>query len=596
DRADDHDEVVARIEDGEVVTDLETKRRRKDGSLIDVSLSIAPLRDSDGEIVGTMSALADVSERKEAERQLRATKDRLQKFIETSPVGVVATDPEGEVTLWNDAMEEIFGWSAEEAFGEPHPAVLDDREDDDDVRQRVLDGETVTGVELERVRKDGEPIDVSLSAAPILDEDGSVSEIVGYIEDITERKERERELAARSAAMEQSTDGMATLDEGGGYEFVNQAHADVYGYDDPEAFLGESWELCYDEAGRDRLVESVLPTLAEAGEWRGEAVGLRADGTTFPQELSLTTVDDGRFICVVRDITERKERERELERMKDLLQQAGRIAAVGGGELDLTGEGPEMTWSDELYRIHGLSPDTEIDVDRAVELYHPDDRPRIRRYFQQAIEAGESYDMEVRLQPETESTRWVRAIGEPVRNDAGEVVRVRGSIQDITGQKERELALESLHEATRGLLGVENDDEAAELVVDTARSVMDVAGVALYLLDDTANRLDAVACSEGFTDLCDANPVGASASDSLLWNTFVTRTPTVFDDTQTIADSQVFGPEVSGGLLVPVGDHGVFVVATCDRAVDAEVRRLAETLVATTETALDRIESEDRGL
>jgi len=734
DRADDHAEVVERVEDGEVITDVETRRRRKDGTLIDVSLSSAPLRDSDGEIVGTMGAFADVTERKEAARELRATKDRLQKFIETSPLGVVATDPEGEVTLWNDAMEEIFGWSADEVLGEPYPAVPDDREGADDVRQRVLDGETVTGVELERVRKDGELIDISLSTAPIRDEDGDVSEIVGYIEDITDRKERERELAARSAAMEQSIDGMAILDEDDRYEFVNRAHADIYGYDDPEAFLGESWELCYDEAELDRITDEVFSTLAAEGEWRGEALGTRADGTTFPQELSLTTLDDGRLICVVRDITERKEREhqlertadllsraeemadlggwthvvendglgalrwtdnlydifevgedegpldeelfelihpddreahrtdneraveegepwdteyrivpesgterwihsicepvvedsdgrrhsgdggdgetvelrgsvqditerkereRELERTKDLLQQAGRIAAVGGWELDFTGEEPEMTWSDELYRIHGLSPDTGIDVDRAVELYHPDDRPQIRRYFQQAIEAGESYDMEVRLQPDGETTRWVRAIGEPVRNDAGEVACVRGSIQDITQQKERELALESLHEATRGLLGVEDDDEAAELVVDTARSVLDVAGVAVYLLDDTANQLDAVACSERFTDLCDADPVGAGASDSLLWNTYVTGRPTVFDDTQTVADSQVFGSEVSGGLLVPVGDHGVFVVATRDRAVDAEVRRLAETLVATTEAAFDRLASEE---
>ncbi|WP_436908273.1 PAS domain S-box protein [Halosimplex marinum] len=442
-----------------------------DGERIPYEFVATRVENPDGDPV-LVGVGRDISERKARERELRATKERMQKFIETSPVGVVATDPEGRVTLWNDAMAEIFGWSAEEVLGEPYPAVPDDREGDDEVRQRVLAGESFSGVERERVRKDGEPIDISLSTAPVRDDEGEVAEIVGYIEDITERKAREREL----------------------------------------------------------------------------------------------------------------------ERTRDLLQQAGRIASIGGWELDLTGDEPEMTWTDELYRLHGVSPDTDIDVETAVEFYHPDDRERIREYFRRAVEVGESYDMEVRLGTD-ESVRWVRAIGEPVRED-GEVVRVRGSIQDITEQKERELALESLHEATRGLLGVETDEETAELVVDTARSVLDVAGVAVYLLDDSANRLDAVACSEGFERLCDAEPVRAGAADSLLWNTYVTGTPTVFDDTGTVAESGVFGPEVSGGLLVPVGDHGVFVVATEDRAVGGSTRQLAETLVATTEAAFDRLASE----
>jgi len=717
---DEHERINEQVQSGGTVTAVETKRLRKDGSPVDVSLSVAPLRDEGGEIVGEMGALADITDRKAAERELRATKERMQKFVETSPVGVVATDPEGTVTLWNDAMEEIFGWSAEAVLGEPYPAVPADREGDDEIRQRVLEGESFTQVERERVREDGERIDISLSTTPIRDEDGEVTEVVGYIEDITDRKERERELAARSAAMEQSIDGMAILDEDGVYEFVNRAHADVYGYDDPEAFVGETWELCYADEEVDFLQREALPALAEDGNWRGEAVGLRADGSTFPQELSLTLLDDGRMVCVVRDITERKERERELERTadllgraeemadlggwtvdlgsgdpqqvrwtdnlydiwgvdpeegplidgvldlvhpddrdahgdrirrateagepwdteyriragdgterwihsicepvvedgdpvelrgsiqditdrmkrerelertKDLLQQAGRIAAIGGWELDLTGSEPEMTWTDELYRLHGVAPDTDIDLETAVAFYHPDDREQIREYFRRAVEVGESYDMEVRLETD-ESLRWVRAIGEPVRDGDGEVVRVRGSIQDITEQKERELALESLHEATRGLLGVETDAETAELVVETAQTVLDVAGVAVYLLDDTANHLAAVACSEGFERLCDAAPVGAGAADSLLWNTYVTGTPTVFDDTGTVAESQVFGPAVSGGLLVPVGDHGVFVVATEDRSVDQSTRQLAETLVATTEAAFDRLASE----
>lgn len=137
--------------------------------------------------------------------------------------------------------------------------------------------------------------------------------------DITERRKRERRLKARSTAMETSIDGIAILDENHEYTFVNQAHADIYGYDDPEAFAGESWETCYDDGERERMREEVLPTLFEEGSWRGEAIGRRRDGSSFPQELSLTVMEDG-VVCVVRDITERRKYERELRETNQLLQ------------------------------------------------------------------------------------------------------------------------------------------------------------------------------------------------------------------------------------------------------------------------------------
>ncbi|WP_415379601.1 PAS domain S-box protein [Halosimplex sp. TS25] len=572
-------------EDGRV----EASVLAKDGERIPYEFVASRLENPDGDHV-LVGIGRDVSVRKARERELRTTKERLQKFIDTSPVGVAATDPDGRVTLWNDAMEDILGWTEEEILWEPYPAVPEG--DAGEVRQRVLDGESVSGVELQRVRKDGEVIDISLSTGPVRNEDGEVTEIVGYIEDITERKERERELAARSAAIEQASDGMAILDENGVYEFVNQAHADVYGYDDPSAFLGETWQMCYDADERERLTEEALPALANEGDWRGEAVGVTADGERFPQELSLTVLDDGRQICVVRDITERKERERELERTTDLLSRAEEMADVGGWTATIREDGDEAQWTDNVYEIFEVPPEEGPLIEGLFEYIHPDDRESHRRDIERARTGGEPWDTEFRVLTGEGNERWVHSICEPVVED-GEVVELRGSLQDITERKERELALESLHEATRGLLGVEDDAETAELVVDTAHAVLDVAGVAVYLLDDTTNQLDALACSEGFEALCDAAPVGAGAGDSLLWNAYVTGTPTVFDDTQTVAQSSVFGPDVGGGLLVPIGDHGVFVVATRDRAVDQATRRLAETLVATTEAAFDRLASEE---
>ncbi|QGX95858.1 PAS domain S-box protein [Haloplanus rallus] len=144
----------------------------------------------------------------------------------------------------------------------------------------------------------------------------------------------ERTLRRQSRAMESVIDGIAVVDEGGGFVYVNETHADVYGYDDPEALLGEHWHLCYDESEIDRFEAEILPTLYDEGSWRGETFGLRADGTTFPQELSLTVSDDGGIICVVRDITERKAQERQLRDARRFNEELVENAPFGMYRLD----------------------------------------------------------------------------------------------------------------------------------------------------------------------------------------------------------------------------------------------------------------------
>jgi PAS domain S-box-containing protein len=106
---------------------------------------------------------------------------------------------------------------------------------------------------------------------------------------------------------------MAILDTNNRYVFVNPAHAEIYGYDDPDALLGESWRQCYEPDEAARFEREVFPELAEHGAWVGEATGLRADGELFPQEVSLTRLDNGQLICVVRDVTERRRYLRNLE-------------------------------------------------------------------------------------------------------------------------------------------------------------------------------------------------------------------------------------------------------------------------------------------
>ncbi|MFW5900673.1 MAG: PAS domain S-box protein, partial [Halodesulfurarchaeum sp.] len=127
-----------------------------------------------------------------------------------------------------------------------------------------------------------------------------------------------RNRKARATAIEETIDGIAILDENGTFRYVNQAHADIYGYDDPQSFIGNTWRMCYSDDALERFDETVVPALHEKGAWRGELEGTRTDGRTFPQELSLSRLDDGRVISVVRDVTARKERKRKLTTLHDV--------------------------------------------------------------------------------------------------------------------------------------------------------------------------------------------------------------------------------------------------------------------------------------
>ena len=128
-----------------------------------------------------------------------------------------------------------------------------------------------------------------------------------------DRSQTERNLKQRTDAIEASMDGIAILSEEQIYVYVNEAHAKVYGYDRAEELMGHSWQILYDEKELQRFNDDIMPEFMQNGRWRGEATGRKKDGSTFPQEVSLTALDNGGLICVVRDITERRQAEKALE-------------------------------------------------------------------------------------------------------------------------------------------------------------------------------------------------------------------------------------------------------------------------------------------
>jgi PAS domain S-box-containing protein len=305
------------LENGERIT-RELRRQTADGDRRDFLFRTAMVDDGSSEGFGIYT---DISQRKQRERDL----ERYETAVEAAPVGVFVLDPEGAIVWANDRAAATVAHTVGELDGEPFVSLFEEgivaesaADDYDAVLRDLLSAESdrTTGRYDVRVThpEDGErTIRVHVSPLPY---DETFRGTVLVAEDVTERKQREEQLEAQATAMDASMDGMAIMNDEE-YTYVNEAHAAIYGYDDPETLLGLSWRDLYDPPERERIESAALSALEETGSWRGEMVGRRADGTTFPQDLSLTVLDDGSIVCVVRDITPQKRRERVLTDLHD---------------------------------------------------------------------------------------------------------------------------------------------------------------------------------------------------------------------------------------------------------------------------------------
>ncbi len=539
----------------------------------------------------------DITDRKERERDLQRYKDYTDDILDAIDDVFYVLDEDGNHLRWNESLLETTGYTGSE-IADLNALDLFGAEARDRIAGTIEEAfETGEArVEAPYLTKDGERIPYEFVGTTLEDLDGN-RVLAGIGRDISERVETERQL---SRLMENIPGLVYRVENERGWptEFVSEGVRELTGYDAGALERGEvSWPDIYaPDADRDRIWAEVQTALDGDESYSVVYPIETADGERrwVKEQGRGVYGSDGEVEAlegVIIDITERIEYEQELERTSELLDQAQRIATVGGWELDATIEPPEITWTDELYRIHGLPTDADLTLDRALDQYHPEDRAHLRSQIERAIETGEGYDTEVRVVDEEGESRWVRALCEPVQAE-GAVTKLRGSVQDITGQKERERALRSLHETTRELLATETHADVADLVVETASAVLDTSGVGVYLLDDETNHLDPTAFTAGFMELCGDAPSVAVGAEDALWDCFVTETPMLFEDTEERAGSVLFGPEVESGLLVPIGDHGVFVAVDTREAIDELTRQLAETLVATTEAAFDRLESE----
>ncbi|WP_226021931.1 PAS domain S-box protein [Halomicrobium salinisoli] len=427
---------------------FEGQHRRADGSCIPVEVNVSYV-DLDRKYM--FAVARDVTERKQRERELEESERRYRTLVEHFPNGAVALVDEelNYQTVGGDPVD-VANVTVDEVEGAPVSDVLPSKLADALVPryEAALAGES-DDFEMEF----GGAI-YQFQVVPVRDESGEVFAALGMSQDITDRKERERERVESERRYRTLVDNfpngsVGLFDENYTYDIVGGALLDNLGFS-PDDVVGTTIYGRYP----DELVDKIKPNFRAVfdGESNSFEIDI-GDRDLFAQTLPVRNADDEIYagMLMVQDVTERKERERELERALDLLERTERIANVGGWEIDP--DTMDVFWTDHIFELLEVDSDEEPPLDEALDMYHEEDQPVVENAVENALDSGDSFDVEARIRTDSDEIRWLRLQGTPETND-GEIISFRGTAQDITEHKERERELERNNEQLETLFEV----------------------------------------------------------------------------------------------------------------------------------------------
>jgi PAS domain S-box-containing protein len=189
---DDEPLILGKIRAGERIEHFRTMRLHKNGRRIDVSLTVSPVRDDKGKIIGAAKIVRDITR----EKKLEEAALRLAAIVESSDDAIASKDMNGTITSWNRSAEKLFGYRAEEVIGKPVTLIIPPElhHDEYTILSKIRRGERIDHFETIRLHKNGERIEVSLTISPIKDENGKVIGAAKIVRNITENNKIERAL------------------------------------------------------------------------------------------------------------------------------------------------------------------------------------------------------------------------------------------------------------------------------------------------------------------------------------------------------------------------------------------------------------------
>lgn len=344
DRVDEMPHVLKRIAAGERVSHYETERQHKSRARIRVSLAVSPVRDRAGRVIGASAVSRDVTERARSDARFRG-------LVDASPDALVIVDKDGRIEMVNAQTEVLFGHDRSQLIGQPvemlvpvryrdkHPEHR--RKNTDRPRTRPMGA----GLDLHGLRADGTEFPVEISLGPLDTDEGS--SYAATVRDLSTRQQTEGKFRG---LLEAAPDAIVAVNSTGEIVLVNDQTEVLFGYQRGE-LIGHPVEILVPESLRARHPSLRAGYFAEPRTRQmGEGLDLvarRKDGTEFPAEISLSSIETDEGVlasAAIRDVTQRKRAEARFRGLVEaapdamvIVDEEGRIGLVNAQAVTMFG-------------------------------------------------------------------------------------------------------------------------------------------------------------------------------------------------------------------------------------------------------------------
>lgn len=331
DRLAEEAEILSRLRRGERIDHFETVRVTKGGRRLDISLSVSPIRDGTGTVVGAAKIARDITEQKRTAAALAAQREWYRVTLASIGDAVIASDPEGRVTFMNDVAERLTGWSQTEAMSQPLGEVFriineETRAPVENPAETVLRSGTIVALANHTVliSRDGQEWPIADSAAPILDDARNILGVVLVFHDVTEQRRAHAALAQQRERFETTLasigDGVIATDIHGRIEFMNMVAEHLTGWRLADARgrkCDEVFRIVH-ETTRAPVANPVTQVLAQDGfaGLANHTILISADGTERAIDDSGAPIREAGgelagVVLVFRDVSDRRRLEAE---------------------------------------------------------------------------------------------------------------------------------------------------------------------------------------------------------------------------------------------------------------------------------------------
>ncbi len=402
---------------GDPAPSFDARMVRADGSELPVRASSSVVRDGAGQVRFIVSTVVDLTEQREQDRALRTMNGFLSAIVENAPVAIYTTDLDGIVNFWNPAAERTFGFTAAQAVGRNAPFIPESKKAEAvALRMRVLGGEVLHGLELERQRSDGSLINIHGAAAPLRDEVDRVTGLLVACVDVTEARcataELETHLHFTRALLDAIPNPVYFKDREGRYLAYNRAWSEIFGRGGN--WLGKTGFDIFDEAVAREHQERDKPLIERPSSTTYESLVPDEDGVARQMLFNKVSFVDQRgdvagVISVITDVTRYKQTESALEASE------ARFRVLTESTIDLIsvidGDGTISYQSGALRNLLGFDPADTVGMS-VFDLVHRDDAEHVRAAFRRMLETRQLTEpVEFRLRHRDGSWRTFESLG-----------------------------------------------------------------------------------------------------------------------------------------------------------------------------------------